>query len=175
MRMRRYLGGILVSAILCASAVMPVAAEGALSGEARRLLAQARSAAWTDALAGELDRLSANVPLAPGACDFVIDGVGPGELLPDPLEAAAALHSAARQVDEARRRGIPLPLLRAEMRLAWESSRATGAAFSLRLQQRGQSAVAGFAAGSRRTWDPQYEGRGGSDTSAAGAGMGGRW
>jgi hypothetical protein len=173
--MRRYLGGILVSVILSASAALPVFAEGALSMEARRLLAQARSAAWTDALAGELDRLSANLPLAPGACDFVIDAVGPGELPPDPLEAAASLHSAARQVDEARRRGIPLPLLRVETRLAWESSRATGAPFSLRLKRRGQSAAADFAAGSRRTWDPQYEGRGGSGTSATGLGPGGRW
>lgn len=173
--MRRSIVRALVAMVFLGAASLPAVCADALSVGARALLADARSAAWAGAVEAELGILAAEASLPAAAFDLVIEAVGPGELPPHPPEAAAALFAAARQADAARRRGAPLPLLRAEIRTAWRTARRTGTAFTLRLDQRAQAAVAGFAAGSRRTWDPQYEGRGGSDAGAPGAGPGGRW
>ena len=174
--MRRFLVCISAALVLWAAAAVPALADGLLSARALGLLAQARSSAWTDGLAAELDRLAegARAPAA-DVFDIVLDAVGPDALPPHPTEAAAAFLAAVRQADTARRRGIPLSLLRAQIRAAWAAAVGSGEAFALPLEHRAQQAVAGFAAGNRRAWDPQYEGRGGSDTAAPGSGPGGRW
>jgi hypothetical protein len=174
MRMRR--SRVHVLAVLALLAALPGLAEGPLSAEALRLLAQVRTAAWMDGLAAQLDGLAAGGRVPPEeSFDIVIEAVGPGQLPEAPAEAAAALFAAARQAATARRRGTPLPILRAEIRAAWTAAGGAGATFRLRMAYRAREAAAGFAAGNRRAWDPQYEGRGGSDSMDPGAGPGGRW
>jgi len=174
--MRRHRISILLLAVLLAAGVLPAfSATSPLSDGAISLLSQARTPQWAAALEADIILLATGDRVPAAAYDFVLAAVGAQAMPADPADAAAGLHAAARAADRARRRGVALPLLRAELRLAWQSMSDGGEGFALRLEQRSQRAVEGFAAGNRRTWDPGYAGRGGSDGGAGGSGPGGRW
>lgn len=179
MRMNR-MGGLLLAALL-ASAVSPwgraafaAEAERPFSDETIAVLSGLRSLEWIGALAQGISRLQADALLPSSAYDTVLDAIGARSLAEDPLEAARELHAAAREADRARRRGVPSPLLRAEIRLAWQESRQSARGFILRADQRGETAARGFAANNRRAWDPDHAGRSPSDGSPQGSGVGGR-
>ena len=174
MRMHRI--SILFLAVLLTAGVLPAfSAASPLSEGAANILAQARTPEWAAALEAEIILLATEDHVPAEAYDFVLAAVGAQAMPADPADAAAGLHAAARAADRARRRGVALALLRAELRLAWQSMSSGGDGFALRFEQRSQKAAEDFAAGNRRTWDPGYTGRGGSDGSGAGPGPGGRW
>ena len=174
------IGGLMLAAVLASGAspwspaLFAAETEGPLSVEAIALLSRSRSAEWIGSLETGISRLQADAPLPPAAFDLVIQAVGAGSFAADPLEAARDLHDAAREVDRARRRGVPSALLRAEIRLAWQASREFARGFVLRAESRGDSAIQGFAANNRRAWDPDQMGRSPSDAGSQGSGVGGR-
>jgi hypothetical protein len=178
MRVNR-MGGLLLAALL-ASAASPwgCAAFAAdqelpLSAEAKTLLMGSRTQEWIVSLEQGISRLRADQPLPSAAYDTVLGAIGAESLPEDPLEAARELHVASREADRARRRGMPAPLLREEIRLAWSASRTFAKDFELRAIPRGESAARGFAADNRRAWDPYQAGRSSPDGGSPGSGAGG--
>jgi hypothetical protein len=178
MRLNR-MGGLLLAALLASVgspwglAVFAADEELPLSDEAITLLTGSRSQEWIVSLEQGISRLRIDQPLPSAAYDTVLGAIGAGSLPEDPLGAARELHAAACVADRARRRGMPAPLLREEIRLAWSASRKSAKDFELRAIPRGESAARGFAADNRRAWDPYQAGRSSPDSGSQGSGAGG--
>jgi hypothetical protein len=179
MRMNR-IGGLLLAALLVSGgspwspALFATETEGLLSVEAIGLLARSHSVEWLGSLEKGISLLQADGPLPSDAFDLVLQAVGAGALAEDPLEAARDLHDAAREADRARRRGVASALLRAEIRLAWQSSQESARGFRLRADPRGEKALQGFSTNNRRAWDPDHKGRSAPEAGSQGSEVGGR-
>ena len=172
-KMRR--GGVMVAVMLVfvQLSLSAESARGAISEEAAQMLLRARSAEWVASLSQELDRLHAAASPSPVVLDFVVSAV-PGALLPaDPQDAARMLFDASGETDRALRHGVPRALLRAEIRLAWQSALDSGTHFALRLQGRAGKAAEGFGAENRRAWDQSSRGKNDRGGGLGGAGAGG--
>lgn len=172
-KMRR--GGVMIAAMLV-FVQLSLSAEStrdAISEEAAQMLLRARSAEWVASLSQELDRLHAAAPSSPVVLDFVVSAV-PVALLPeDPRDAARMLFDASGETDRALRHGVPRALLRAEIRLAWQSALDSKSRFALRLQGRADKAAEGFGAANRRAWDQSTHGKNDRGAGLGGAGDGG--
>jgi hypothetical protein len=172
-KMRR--GGVMIAAMLV-FVQLPLSAQstrGAISEEATQMLLRARSAEWVASLSQELDRLHTAAPSSPVVLDFVVSAI-PATLLPeDPRDAARMLFDASGETDRALRHGVPRALLRAEIRLAWQSALDSRSRFALRLQGRAGKAADGFGAENRRAWDQSAQGKSDRGAGFGGAGGGG--
>jgi hypothetical protein len=162
-----------LAGLLAAGAASALPAEPFSAG-ARELLSRLRGEEWAVTVTREIARVSGDSPLAARAYDLVLSAVDPAELPEDVLEAARDLHQAARAADAAWRRGVPTAALRTELRAAWMLRSRSAAGFALHLERRGEQSVEEFAAGTRRAWDPESQGREGSGDDPAGAGGGPR-
>jgi hypothetical protein len=148
----------------------------ALSEQARVELERARSPDWLSAFGDELAHLQEETRVPSRIYDLVLAATGQQAFPDDPRESARLLVAAARQVDLALRRGVPLALLRAEIRQAWNASRGEPRGFALGIEQRARQAAARFGAGNLRAWDPAQIGRsddsGGAQAQGPGGGSG---
>ena len=174
-KMRR--GGVMIAAMLVFAqlslSAQGIRTQGALSEEAAHKLQRARSAEWVASLSQELDQLHAAASPSLAVYDFVVSAI-PVALLPeDPRDAARMLFDASGETDRALRRGVPRALLRAEIRLAWQSAIDSRSRFALRLQGRAGKAADGFGAENRRAWDPSTHGKSDRGKGPGGAGAGG--
>ena len=172
-KMRR--GGVMVVAmlVLVQLPLSAQSAQGALSEETARILLRARPTEWVASLSQELDRLHAAALPSPAVYDFVVSAL-PVDFLPEsPLDAARMLFDASGETDRALRHGVPRSLLRAEIRLAWQSALDSRARFAFRQQGRGGRAADGFGAENRRAWDQSAHGKNDRGGGSGGPGAGG--
>jgi hypothetical protein len=174
MRTMRKSGALIVATLVFVQVSLHAqSTPGALSEETSQVLLRSQTEEWVASLSQELVRLHAAEPPSPAVYDLVVRAV-PVALLPeDPRAAARMLFSASIETDRALRRGIPRSLLRAEIRVAWQSAFDSGAPFAFRLQGRANKAAERFGAENRRAWDQSVHGKndqGGGPGAAGGRG-----
>jgi hypothetical protein len=167
--------GVMVAALLVfVQFSLPAqSTRNALSEEARQALLRARSEEWVASVAQELDRFRGDASSSPVALDFVVTTLPPALLPQEPRDAARMLSEASEETDRALRRGVPRTLLRAEIRLAWQSALDSRSRFTLGLQGRAGKAADGFGAANRRAWDQSAHGNNDQGPGPGGAGPGG--
>ena len=172
-RMRRSGVTIGVMLVFVQLSLSAESTRNALSEETSQILLRSQTEEWVASLSQEIVRLHAAAPPSPAVYDFVVRAV-PVALLPeDPRDAARMLFDASVETDRALRRGVPRALLRAEIRVAWQSALDSRARFAFRLQGRAGKAAEGFGAENRRAWDQSTRGKNDQGGAPGGAGGGG--
>jgi hypothetical protein len=123
---------------------------GPLSGESAARLMKELEPAYAYALKVALTDLLSAEPVPRRALDIVLGGAKDSWFPPDPKEAAMAVLMAARDCDDAARRGIPMPVIKSRLHLEWRAVAENARELSLRQQERNGRELESFMTNGRR-------------------------